>query len=166
MRKIIQFLIGFILFLIFISNLVNNIINKIEENRRNAHEEVYRVIQDEKNIENTDVYIEFLKNYASQGEEYYYSLIELDSYNYPILLLSDGTYKDENSQNVAMCTDVYYPINYNVTLFGNICSNGTAYPISANTTGIYTAGGHEVTKYNLDIHILRLKIIKKHKDDI
>lgn len=118
--------------------------------------------QEDKNIENTDVYDEFLKNFNSKGEVYYYAFIELGGYDNPILLLSNGVYKDSNEQEVAMCTDIYYPVDNKVTLFGNICSNGTAYPISANTTGIYIAGGHEVAKYSLDIQSQKLKLISKY----
>lgn len=157
MRKKVQSLIVLILLLICISAIVYSFHIRKEGNK-NSYKEV-NILQEEKQIENTDVYTGFLKNYNSPGEEYYYSFIELDGYNYPILLLSDGVYTFNNDRKVAMCTDVYYPINNEMILFGNICSGGTAYPISANTTGIYTAGGHEVAKYNLDIQSQKLKLI-------
>ena len=162
MRKKIQLLIGFILILFCISAIVYSFNIRKEENRKKLYKEVISIIQKEKYIENTDVYTEFLKNYNCQGEEYYYSFIELNGYIYPILLLSDGVYKDTNEREVAMCTDVYYPVNKEIILFGNICSDGTAYPIASNTFGIYTAGGHEVTKYNLDIQSKKLKLIYKY----
>lgn len=161
MNKKNQLLISFILLLCFTSAIVYSIIRK-EENGRKSYKEVNTIFQQDKYIKNADVYNEFLKNYNCQGEEYYYSFIELDGYDYPILLLSDGVYKYKNEREVAMCTDIYYSVNNEVTLFGNICSNGTAYPISANTTGIYTAGGHEVAKYNLETKSLKLKLINKY----
>lgn len=162
MRKRIQVLIGFTLLLIYISTIVNGINIGNEKNRRNANYEVYSSIINENKTENTDVYNGFLKNYNSHGQEYYYSIIELDGFIYPILLLSNGVYKFDHNRYVAMCTGIYYPVQNKVTLFGNICSNGTAYPISANATGIFTASGHEVAKYNLDLQSQKLKLIKKY----
>ncbi|MHB8128648.1 MAG: hypothetical protein ACYDEX_06600 [Mobilitalea sp.] len=161
MKKNVQSLIGFILLLICISAIVYSFNIRKEENRRKSYKEVNSIIQEENQVENTDIYTEFLKNYNSQGEEYYYSFIELDGYIYPILLLSDLVYKD-NERNVALCTDVYYPVNKEVTLFGTICSDGTAYPLASDASGIYTAGGHHVAKYYLDIQSQKLKLINKH----
>lgn len=61
-----------------------------------------------------------------------------------------------------MWTDIYYPVNKEVTKFGTITSGGTAYPISADLTSIYTAGGHQVTKYGLDILNRNIKLIIKY----
>lgn len=161
MNRRIQLLISFILLLSCISAIVYSINFRKEENRRKSSKEVETTVQEDKYTEKTDVYNEFLMNFNSQGK-YYYSFIELIGYDYPILLLSDYVYKDINDGEVALCTDIYYPVNNEVTLFGNICSGGTAYPISANTTGIYTAGGHEVEKYSLDIQGQKLKLISKY----
>ena len=152
---------GFILLLICISAIVYSSNIKKEENRRKSYKEVNNITQEEKYIKNTDVYTGFLKNYNSQGEKYYYSYIELDGYIYPILLLSDLIYSD-NEKNVALCTDVYYLVNNDVTLFGTVCSDGTAYPIASNASGIYTAGGHQVAKYYLDIKSQKIKLINKY----
>lgn len=161
MRKIIRALFTIILLLIGASTIVYNLYIRKDENIRELYKEVFHIVQKEKQIE-TDVYTEFLKNYKYQGEDYFYSIIELDGYSYPILLLSDGVYSFDNDQGVTMCADVYYPIKNEVTLFGSICSNGTAYPLSADATGIYTAGGHEVAKYNLDIQNQTLKLLNKY----
>jgi hypothetical protein len=61
-----------------------------------------------------------------------------------------------------MCAEIYYPVDNIITFFGSVCSGGTAYPIAADKTGIYTAGGHEVSKYSLDIQNKKLKLIKKY----
>ncbi|MDD3172517.1 MAG: hypothetical protein PHF63_02415 [Herbinix sp.] len=161
MNKKIQLILSFILLLICISTIVYSIHFRREENGRILGKNVNIIIQDNKNIENTDVYNTFLNNFKCQGKEYYYSFIELVGYDYPILLLSDGVYNYKDERKVAMGTDIYYPVNNEVTRFGGIGSNGTAYPISANTTGIFTAGGHEVTKYALDIQNRKLKLINK-----
>lgn len=161
MNKKIQSLINFILFACCIGTIVYSIIFRNEENRRKSYMEVNTITQQDKYIENTDVYNDFLMNYNSKGEVYY-SFVELAGYDYPILLLSDGVYEDKNKQKAAMWTDIYYPVKNEITLFGNISSDGTAYPISANTTGIYTAGGHKMAKYSLDIENSKLKLIKKY----
>jgi len=161
MSKKFQSLSDFILLLLCVSAIAFNFNIGKEENSRILYLEVASIIQNDKNTENTDIYTEFLKNYNSHGEEYYYSFIELNGYVDPILLLSDLVYSD-NESKVALCTDVYYPVNNKVTLFGSICSDGTAYPIAATTSGIYTAGGHEVTEYSLDIQNQKLKLIKKY----
>lgn len=55
-------------------------------------------------------------------------------------MLTDGVYNYKDGRQVAMGTDIYYPVKNEVIRFGGIGSDGTAYPITANTTGIYTAG--------------------------
>jgi hypothetical protein len=162
MSKKIQILISFVILLCCISAIVYSLNLKREENTGKSYKEVNTVIQEDKKIKNTDVYGEFLKNFNCQGEKYYYSFIELAGYDYPILLLSNGVYKFNNESEVALWTDIYYPINNEITKFGNIMSDGTAYPISANTTGIFTAGGHEATKYGLDIQNRKMKLITKY----
>ncbi|HKM34188.1 MAG TPA: hypothetical protein VJY54_05540 [Lachnospiraceae bacterium] len=162
MSKKIQLLVSFIMLLCCICAIVYSINFKREVNERKSDKEVYTNLQEYKNIENTDIYDEFLKNFDTQGEKYYYSFVELVGYDYPILLLSDGVYKFINESEVAMWTDIYYPINNEITKFGTIMSDGTAYPISANTTGIFTAGGHEVAKYDLDIQNRKLRLISKY----
>lgn len=162
MSKKNQLLISFILLLYCIGAIVYSINFSINENKKESYRDVTAVIQQDKNIKNTEVYHEFLMNYDCQGQEYYYSFIELSGYDYPILLLSDGVYKDNNGQDIAMWTDIYYPVKSKVMLFGNISSVGTAYPISADTTGIYTAGGHEAAKYDLDMERQKLKLINKY----
>ena len=162
MNKKIQLLINFFILLSCICYIVYSINFRRAENAKKSYKEVNSIIQEDKNLENTDIYDKFLKNFDCQGEKYYYSFIELDSYDYPILLLSNGVYKFNNESEVALWTDIYYPVNNEITMFGNINSNGTAYPISADATGIYTAGGHEVTKYSLDIQNHKLKMINKY----
>jgi hypothetical protein len=162
MSKRIQLLISFVIFLCCISALVYSLKLKREENEIESYKEVNTILLENKNNKNTDVYDAFLKDFNCQGEEYYYSYIELVGYDYPILLLSDGVYKSNNEREVALWTDIYYPVDNEIIKFGNISSDGTAYPISADTAGIFTAGGHEVTKYGLDIQNRKLKLIYKY----
>lgn len=162
MSKKIQLLFSFIMVLSCICVLVYCINFIREPNERISNKEVTKIIPENKYIENTDVYDEFLKNFNCQGEKYYYSFIELVGYDYPILLLSDGVYKFKNQGEVTIGTDIYYPINNEITRFGNIGSDGTAYPISADKSGIFTAGGHNVAKYSLDVKNGKLKLIYKY----
>ena len=162
MNKKIQLILSYILLLICIGVLVYSIHSRREENGRISDKNVNIIIQENKNIKNADVYYEFLKKFNCHGDEYYFSLIELDGYDYPILLLSSAIYKDNHGRRVAMGTDIYYPVNNEVTKFGGIGSDGTAYPISANTTGIFTAGGHNVAKYSLDVKNGKLKLNYKY----
>lgn len=158
MSKKAQLLISFILFIIFTSATVY----RRDENERISYKEVNATIQKDRNIKSTDIYNEFLKKFNCQGEECYYSFIQLAGYDYPILLLSNAVYTDNHERKVAMGTDIYYPVNNEVTRFGGVGSDGTAYPISANTTGIFTAGGHNVAKYGLDVKNGELKLIYKY----
>lgn len=161
MNKKIQLLISFILLLCYISAIVFIINFRTEKSGRESYKDV-NIIQEYKYIKNVDVYDTFLNNFNCQGKEYYYSFIKLVGYEYPILLLSDAVYNNTDGRKVAMGTDIYYPVNNEVTRFGGIGSDGTAYPISANTTGIFTAGGHNVAKYSLDVKNGKLKLIYKY----
>jgi hypothetical protein len=161
MNKKIQLLLSLTILLICISAIVDSIHFRGERNGRISDKTVNIILQENENIKNADVYDTFLKNFNCQGKEYYYSFIQLIGYDYPILLLSDGVYNSDG-RKVAMGTDIYYPVNNEVISLGGIGSDGTAYPISANKTGIFTAGGHEVTKYGLDIQNRKLKLINKY----
>jgi hypothetical protein len=162
MIKKIQLILSSILLLICIGALVYSIHFRRDKNGKISDKNVNIIIQENKNIKNADVYYEFLKNFNCHGDEYYYSLIELDGYDYPILLLSNAVYKDNHERRVAMGTDIYYPVNNQITRFGSIGSDGTAYPISADKSGIFTAGGHEVAKYGLDVEKGKLKLIYEY----
>lgn len=163
MSKRAQLLISFILLLIFICTTVYSTTFRSDENGRLFYKEVKFTIQKDSNFKNSDIYYEFLKNFNCQGEEYYYSFIQLAGYDYPILLLSNAVYTDNHEHKVAMGTDIYYPVNNQITRFGSIGSDGTAYPISADKSGIFTAGGHNVAKYNLDNKNGKLKLIYKYE---
>ena len=162
MSKKAQLLISFILLSIFISATVYRTNFRSDENGSILYKEVNATIQKDRTIKNSDIYNEFLKKFNCQGEEYYYSFIRLTGYDYPILLLSNAIYMDNHEHKVAMGTDIYYPVNNQITRFGNIGSDGTAYPISADKSGIFTAGGHNVAKYSLDVKNGKLKLIYKY----
>lgn len=162
MSKKFQLLFSFIMVLSCICVLVYCINFIREPNERMSNKEVTKIVTENKYIENIDVYDDFLKNFNCQGEKYYYSFIELVGYDYPVLLLTNGVYKFKDKGEVAMGTDIYYPINNEITRVGNIGSDGTAYPISADKSGIFTSGGHNVAKYSLDVKNGKLKLIYKY----
>lgn len=64
-----------------------------------------------------------------------------------VLLVTDATYDDGTGRQVTFVCEVYYTINNKVKALGTIMSAGTAYPIAADRTGIYTASGHSVERY-------------------
>ncbi len=163
MSKKAQVVISFIFLLIFICITVYGITFRIDENERLSYKEVNNTIQKDSNVKNSDIYYEFLTDFNCQGEEYYYAFIQLAGYDSPILLLSDAVYTDNHEYKVAMGTDIYYPVNNQITRFGSIGSDGTAYPISADKSGIFTAGGHNVAKYSLDDKNGKLKLIYKYE---
>lgn len=110
-----------------------------------------------------DIYYDFLKTFDTHGKEYYYSFIKLEDFEYPILALSDAVYQDETKSYVALGTSIYYYGQGNVIYFGDLYSDGTAYPIRADKTGIFTAGGHRMAKYNLDVKKQILYLIESCK---
>ena len=72
----------------------------------------------------TDIYKEFLKNFEKKDNHYYYSIVTMDNYKEPVLLISDGTYnysrEDASAKQAAMWTDIYYYIEESVTYLGHI----------------------------------------------
>ena len=162
MNNKIQLLISIILLLIFISTIAYNTNFRRDEIGEILYKEVNSFILKDSNNKNSDVYNTFLKSFDCKGDKYYYSFIELDGYDYPILLLTNGVYKFKNERDVTIWTDVYYPVNNQITRFGGIGSDGTAYPISADKSGIFTSGGHNVAKYGLDVKSGKLKLIYKY----
>lgn len=77
-----------------------------------------------------------------------------------VLLVTDLTYDDGTGRQVSIMCDVYYSVNNKVRDLGTIMSGGTAYPITADRTGIYTAGGHSVERYVIDERAGELKLVE------
>lgn len=126
--------------------------------QENYHQTINEVKKEENN-KIPDIYSTFLTNFDTQGRQYYYAFLKLEDYEFPILLLSDGVYKD-NQIYVAMWADVYYIVNNEVIHFGNLLSGGTAYPIAEDKTVIYSGSGHSVEEYNLNIQEHKLELVK------
>lgn len=66
-----------------------------------------------------------------------------------VLLVAD-TYDDGTGKQISFVCEVYYTVNNKVKPLGVIMSGGTAYPIASDWTGIYTASGHSIERYEID----------------
>lgn len=78
----------------------------------------------------------------------YYAMIDCGG-NYPVLLVTDHVYDDHEMQ-VSILSDVYYTVDEKTEKIAEISSDGTAYPIAYDNTGIYLASGHEVQRYSIN----------------
>lgn len=83
---------------------------------------------------------------AGLGENGTYAFLEMD-YNYMVLLTSDLIYDEGAEQQAAVYCDVYYYVDDDTKKIGTIMSDGTAYPITFTTDGIFAASGHKIEKY-------------------
>lgn len=68
----------------------------------------------------------------------------------PVLLVTSQVYDDGTGKQAAMECDVYYLVDKEVKKIGTIESMGTAYPISYDNTGIYTASGHAMQRFEIE----------------
>ena len=68
----------------------------------------------------------------------------------PILLVTSQVYDDGTGKQAAIQCDVYYFADKEVKKIGTIESMGTAYPVSYDETGIYTASGHAMQRYEVE----------------
>lgn len=68
----------------------------------------------------------------------------------PILLVTSQVYDDGTGKQAAIQCDVYYFADKEVKKIGTIESMGTAYPVSYDTTGIYTASGHAMQRFEIE----------------
>lgn len=68
----------------------------------------------------------------------------------PVLLVTSQVYDDGAGKQASITCDVYYPTGKKVQKIGTIESMGTAYPVSYDKTGIYTASGHSMQRYEVE----------------
>lgn len=68
----------------------------------------------------------------------------------PVLLVTSHAYDDGNGNQAAIESDVYYLVGKKVKKIGTLESMGTAYPISYDEKGIYTASGHTMQRFEID----------------
>ena len=87
---------------------------------------------------------------AGLGDDELFAIVEAGA-KHSILLTSDQTYDDENGNQASILCEVYYEEeDGEAKHLGTLESLGTAYPIAYDKSGLYTAGGHEVKRYEID----------------
>lgn len=87
---------------------------------------------------------------AGLGDDDLFAIVEIGA-KHPVLLTSDQTYDDKNGNQASIFCDVYYEgEDGEAKKIGTLESLGTAYPIAYDKSGLYTAGGHEVRRYEVD----------------
>lgn len=86
---------------------------------------------------------------ASLEDNELFAIIEINASS-PVLLVTSEVYDDGWANQAALQCDVYYPIDGEVKVIGVMESFGTAYPISYDNTGIYTASGHNMQRFEID----------------
>jgi len=93
---------------------------------------------------------------ASLEPDHSPAYVTLEGLTNPLLLVSSGTYQYDDALYAALECQVYYVRDGRVQLVGELQSGGTAYPIAADATGIYAAGGHNVARYTFDEETMEL----------
>lgn len=101
-----------------------------------------------KNEDHTAMYGETID---SLEDNEFFAIIETNTSS-PVLLITsqDYVYDDVSGNRAALCCDVYYAIGEEVKKVGTVESFGTAYPVSYDNTGIYTASGHAMHRFEMD----------------
>lgn len=95
---------------------------------------------------NADVYGETI---AGLEDDELFATIDTNA-SLPVLLVTSQVYDDGTGNRAALHCDVYYLVGQEVTNIGTIESMGTAYPISYDETGIYTASGHTMQRFEIE----------------
>lgn len=67
----------------------------------------------------------------------------------PVLLVTSQVYDDGTGKQATIQCDVYYLADKEIKNIGTIESMGTAYPVSYDKTGIYTASGHDMQRFEI-----------------
>lgn len=96
---------------------------------------------------------------SSLTEEQSYAYVKIGEDELPLLLVAEGIYDYDGIQAAIAC-NVYYAWDGKVQNLGEITSDGTAYPISFDQDGIYTAGGHSVARYLPDDRAKELAVVE------
>lgn len=86
---------------------------------------------------------------AGLEDDELFAIVEINAAS-PVLLVTSETYDDGNGNQAAIWCNVYYAPDGEVKNIGTIESMGTAYPVSYDKEGIYTASGHAVQRFGID----------------
>lgn len=82
------------------------------------------------------------------GDEELFAIVEAGASS-PILLVTSKVYDDGRGNQAAMKCDVYYRVDGKVEKAGTLESQGTAYPVSFDGTGLYAASGHGMQRFQI-----------------
>ena len=97
--------------------------------------------------------------YLEAGQAYTY--VDVLGSEEPILLITEGTYDNQDGKNdaVSISAYVYLEDENGVSCGSMIASEGTAYPIAVKDGLLYTAGGHmiEADCISQETHALMVK---------
>lgn len=80
------------------------------------------------------------------GDDDAYAFLEMD-YQYDVMVVSDMLYDSGTERQAAVSCDVYYCIQGRTVNLGTISGDGTAYPITFLSDGIFAASGNKIEKY-------------------
>lgn len=109
-------------------------------------------------------YNQTLKQAKSDGKSYY-AMISLKNAT-PILLVTDGVYDEgREKQATFFATPYYTDSKKKVKKEEEISSSGTAYPLMADESGIYTTSGNEIDIYQIDKETKKLVLEKSYIED-
>lgn len=86
---------------------------------------------------------------AGLGDDELFEIVDIGA-DALVLLVTSQAYDDGNGHQAAISCDVYYYRENEVKNIGTLESPGTAYPISYDDSGLYTASGHEIQRYEID----------------
>ena len=86
---------------------------------------------------------------AGLEDDELFAIIEINA-STPVLLVTSQVYDDGWGNQASLLCEAYYSIDGEVKNIGVIESFGTAYPISYDKTGIYTASGHDMQRFEID----------------
>lgn len=99
-----------------------------------------------KGSNNADIYG---KTIAELEDDELFAIIDTNA-PLPVLLVTSHAYDDGNGNQTTIECDVYYLADKEVKTIETLESMGTAYPISYDEKGIYTASGHTLHRFEID----------------
>lgn len=98
----------------------------------------------------SDVYAEIYgTTIAGLEDDELFAIVETGASS-PVLLVTSQVYDDGFGNQAALLCDVYYVIDGEVKNIGVLESFGTAYPVSYDKSGLYTASGHALHRFEID----------------
>lgn len=101
---------------------------------------------------------------AGLGDEDLFALVNIGDMG-QVLLVTDQYYDEGSEKQASIFCDVYYNFDGEVKNLGTIDSQGTAYPISYDDTGIYVSGGHFLGRYVINTDTKELEVAEHYLEE-